>query len=347
MSARSLTDSACVILVKKFCAPLSGTLTSKLRSHPFELLFVQRSTKASFFPNAFVFPGGILDNADILGSEKGSPEECILESLKRCALRELFEEVGPLFARPSTIPVSSDFLMHCKEFETQPENAKILRSEVHKNAERFQGWCEERNLRPSTEGLRLWRRWITPKLVKSKRIYDTYFFLGFISDDEEDQILSSIAEDASGEITGFKWISPEEALREHVNGAFNISPPTVYILHELIGMSWESLFEKFLEVDESLVPVYHPQIRNDLQQENSFVSILPGDIEFDIQDTLTPYSHHEKELRLCQGRNRMIRVRTAHDASNISYGIIGIDRGRDISSDSPVRFGISPTKSKL
>src|SRR5256885_15265761 len=53
---------------------------------PFEVLMIRRPEKASFVPNAWVFPGGMVDAAD----ERGST----LETMRAAAGRELFEETS-------------------------------------------------------------------------------------------------------------------------------------------------------------------------------------------------------------------------------------------------------------
>jgi 8-oxo-dGTP pyrophosphatase MutT (NUDIX family) len=51
---------------------------------PMEVLMIRRHEKASFVPNAWVFPGGAVDPEDRRGSE--------LETMRVAAARELFEE---------------------------------------------------------------------------------------------------------------------------------------------------------------------------------------------------------------------------------------------------------------
>ena len=60
-----------------------------------EVLFVRRNARASFMANAYVFPGGRVDDADA----EGGPE---LAS-QRCAARELCEEAGLTVADPGEL----------------------------------------------------------------------------------------------------------------------------------------------------------------------------------------------------------------------------------------------------
>jgi 8-oxo-dGTP pyrophosphatase MutT (NUDIX family) len=65
-------------------APVPAASVILLRGQPYEVLMIRRHAKASFVPNAWVFPGGAVDAAD----ERGSIEE----TMRAAAVRELFEE---------------------------------------------------------------------------------------------------------------------------------------------------------------------------------------------------------------------------------------------------------------
>lgn len=57
-----------------------------MRGEPFEVLMVRRHARASFVPDAWVFPGGTVDDADRRATE--------LETMRVAAARELREEAG-------------------------------------------------------------------------------------------------------------------------------------------------------------------------------------------------------------------------------------------------------------
>ena len=57
-----------------------------LLREPMEVLMIRRHEKASFVPNAWVFPGGAVDAADQRGST--------VETMAAAGARELFEETG-------------------------------------------------------------------------------------------------------------------------------------------------------------------------------------------------------------------------------------------------------------
>jgi 8-oxo-dGTP pyrophosphatase MutT (NUDIX family) len=66
--------------------PVPAASVILLRGDPFQVLMIRRHEKASFVPNAWVFPGGAVDAED----ERGST----LETMRAAAARELFEEAG-------------------------------------------------------------------------------------------------------------------------------------------------------------------------------------------------------------------------------------------------------------
>jgi 8-oxo-dGTP pyrophosphatase MutT (NUDIX family) len=55
-----------------------------------EVFLALRSKKLRFFGGYWAFPGGVVDAIDVVGDQDGD------ETHRRCALRELFEEVGVL-----------------------------------------------------------------------------------------------------------------------------------------------------------------------------------------------------------------------------------------------------------
>ena len=57
-----------------------------MRGEPFEVLMIRRAAKSSFVPDAWVFPGGSVDEADRRATE--------LETMRVAAARELREEAG-------------------------------------------------------------------------------------------------------------------------------------------------------------------------------------------------------------------------------------------------------------
>jgi len=66
--------------------PVPAASVILLRGNPYEVLMIRRHEKASFVPNAWVFPGGAVDAADARATT--------LETMRAAAAREMLEETG-------------------------------------------------------------------------------------------------------------------------------------------------------------------------------------------------------------------------------------------------------------
>jgi recombination protein RecT len=64
-----------------------------LRDEPLEVLMMRRRADASFVPNAWVFPGGAVDDEDRVPGDE-------LATMRIAAARELFEETGVWLGAP-------------------------------------------------------------------------------------------------------------------------------------------------------------------------------------------------------------------------------------------------------
>ncbi|HVR38060.1 MAG TPA: NUDIX hydrolase, partial [Thermoanaerobaculia bacterium] len=90
-----------------------------LRDGPFETLMLRRHEKSSFVPDAWVFPGGVMDAVDA-------------EDFRTTAVRELFEETG-IVVDPQTLVATSRGITPVglpKRFDTWFFLAKVARDVV-------------------------------------------------------------------------------------------------------------------------------------------------------------------------------------------------------------------------
>lgn len=168
-------------------------------------MLLRRSAKSKSFAKSYVFPGGVIDQADLntlwldhfekygfndqqLKAQLCTPKfsciplyesiagqsKCIPEVTCRIsAIREAFEETGVLFSQsrrqgpcePSTVPSIIGDLSAWQE-------------RVHCNAEEFLRLNQENDLYPNLWDLHEWSNWLTPKHLGSKR-FDTIFYISF------------------------------------------------------------------------------------------------------------------------------------------------------------------------
>jgi len=156
-----------------------------LRDGPFEVLMLRRSEHASFAPNAWVFPGGMVEDLDReLAREAG--DDSILGAMRVAAARELFEETGVWLGEPLD--------------DAERKRRRLLAGSIS-----FRALLNESAVDFSE--LAWTSHWITPFGVPKR--FDTYFFLTRVSRD-----VRATAENT--EAVDVIWISPEEALeRRH------------------------------------------------------------------------------------------------------------------------------------
>lgn len=181
----------------------------------YDVLMLKRSGKSGFMPNAYVFPGGLVDASDFssewldifrqfidspnfgLRSVKQRPETrppmFATDRLKLgspvpgdvafriCALRETFEESGVLLAVPAG-NASSEVTRVASRL---PSNVNELRSTelsrwrslVNQDPCNFIRMCRELHVLPNIWALHEWSNWLTPVGRYGTKRFDTAFFI--------------------------------------------------------------------------------------------------------------------------------------------------------------------------
>lgn len=179
-----------------------------------EVLMTRRSAKASFAPGAFVFPGGVVDSLDgsaaaraVIASRIDQPPDLL--DFATAAVREAFEELGVLLARPSRAGV---------------DPAEVAtRMSRHDDG----GFYD----RVAAEGLTLaldevyWlSRWVTDRDMPKR--FDTQFFVARMPEGQH-----PVADE--GEQFEPTWVLPQDALERHERGGFDMIFPTIRTLRAL------------------------------------------------------------------------------------------------------------------
>lgn len=206
-----------------------------------ETLLLCRSSRVGFFPRAWVFPGGRVDDGDARiparGELSGLPPEGRTAAL--AALRECYEEAGIWLGLGSPEP--------------------SLRARLNAGQARL---SEVPGLQADLAALVPWARWVTP--VIEPRRYDTWFFLAAVPPGTE-------ASPDAGEAVACRWIRPAEVLERMEE--FPLAPPTFRTLEEL------SRFERVADAlsaaaTRRLWPVC-PRLEQN--EESGWEIVLPGD----------------------------------------------------------------------
>jgi 8-oxo-dGTP pyrophosphatase MutT (NUDIX family) len=177
--------------------PIPAASVILLRGEPFEVLLMRRNERSSFVPGAWVFPGGTLDEADCRDEESED------RALRRCAVRELFEETGIWLGEP---------------FEGQAAaRRRLLGGESPVSV-------LDVSLGPALDDLVLTARWVTPVGVPKR--FDTRFFLASVGSETE-----GTPDESEG--LELLWLTPSEALRRHHEGSLPMVFPTIRTLEDL------------------------------------------------------------------------------------------------------------------
>lgn len=200
-----------------------------------EAFIMERSMTMAFSAGATVFPGGKVDSSDTVPDQLFREADMpywqqtlgtTAEQAKRllmAAIRETFEEVGVLFARP----IHGGALVDPRNFEE--ERVRIEAGQLV-----FSDFLTQYQLAPDFTYLRPWSRWITP--IGESRRYDTHFFLAAFPYGQEARLVTE-------EATSATWLRPQEALDLFGQGSTYLMPPTWAQFERLKG---------FRSVDEAL-----------------------------------------------------------------------------------------------
>ncbi|XP_022257074.1 nucleoside diphosphate-linked moiety X motif 19-like isoform X2 [Limulus polyphemus] len=271
--------------------------------YDYRMLMVKRSSLSSFMSNAFVFPGGLVEEADFssawwtlfanFGVSKDSllqeicgikgprppmiqkplmlsglsvpPKQCLPTDLayRIAAIRETFEETGVLIARHDVENKETAASL----FKSDDIDLAEWRAKLQKSPHSFLELCWELKVCPDVWSLFEWSNWLTPTSVGHKR-YDTMFYICCINT-HPDVILDD------NEVITLKWCSPMEMLKEFYSNSLFLAPPQVYELSRLLGLdSYKSLRNFIVERREMGVEQWLPVICTAL---DGAVSVLPGD----------------------------------------------------------------------
>jgi len=262
------------------------------RAFNYQVLMLKRSSKSSFMPNAYVFPGGVLSKHDfskgwmdllkgngISGSDleelvlenkdrpflmgDASPEEVVRRDIafRLTALRETFEESGILLYR------GGDNATAAHIFQSDLEK---LRVKVHKDPSELLELYKSLDLVPDLWGLSEWSDWLTPTDLheQGKRRFDTLFYVAHLP-----SIPETILDQA--EISAVEWTTPAAILSSFYNRQLWLAPPQVYELCRLLNFSDQQQLKEFTRTRHREGCITWLPVR--LQCDDGLLSILPGD----------------------------------------------------------------------
>jgi 8-oxo-dGTP pyrophosphatase MutT (NUDIX family) len=203
--------------------PIPAASVLLLRDDPLEVLMIRRPGRSSFVPNAWVFPGGAVEEGD-----RSFAKGVVLSARRIAGARELFEEAGIWLGAPLRDPAS--------------KRAALLRGAV--------GFADLFRESPIDLETLVWTsHWITP--VGEPKRFDAYFFLACTD-------RGAIATFQESEAVDLAWIPPAQAIERHMRGEFPIVFPTLKNLEAIAGFrSAAELLDSRRNVE---VPTFLPRL---------------------------------------------------------------------------------------
>jgi 8-oxo-dGTP pyrophosphatase MutT (NUDIX family) len=187
-----------------------------------ELLLVLRNANTSFGAS-YVFPGGVLEEADdLVGSHCAGLNDAAANAALDTAqggsayysgaIRELFEEAGVLLARTGT----GEWVDPC--------NYAAMRDDLNAGKMMWVDFLQENNLILAYDALQYFSFWVTPRELPKR--FSTRFFIAVLP-------RGQVATHCGGELTDSCWISASEAIVASNAGKITLPQPTVETLHDL------------------------------------------------------------------------------------------------------------------
>ncbi len=197
-----------------------------------QVLLVERSPELAFFGGFHAAPGGVLDANDARPIDPPSAEASGGDAagelaLRRCALRELFEETG---MAPSRLYLGAP--------EERAALRRALLAEERTPGDGHAAW--NRRLDESSfvlDELAFLCRLTTPPFAA--RRYQTDFFRLQLPPEQSFEL-------CPGELVGGAFVEPEEALQRWRTGALRIVPPVLSMLEMWAAALQSGAFPEFL-----------------------------------------------------------------------------------------------------
>ena len=239
-----------------------------------KVLLLKRNKSQAFGANAFVFPGGKLDDQDqdpaLAAVSGGLDGETAREKLNEpdlsprialglffTALRETFEESG--------------VWIHSQEGCAPPAGT---RRKMNSGEITLKDLASTGDVAFNLDLLTPYARWITPSI--EKRRFDARFFLGLLP-----YGLKPVHDNK--EMTETLWTTPAEALKLNDAGEIHLMPPTMKILEGLAGFKTSD--EAFKAAgSKEILPILPEPVRT----EKSIYLKLPHDPEYSLEGYKQP-----------------------------------------------------------
>ncbi|XP_053663417.1 acyl-coenzyme A diphosphatase NUDT19-like [Anopheles marshallii] len=285
--AKYWRDSASLLVLAR------DRTTVHQEKYNYKVLVFKRTAKTAFMPNSVVFPGGGFDKQDAsLGWESffrdrkvpTSSLKALTEvdgsrpyifqreskdlldrniSLRLCALREAFEELGVLLVKYEQNQNQEPHYSKC----LQSFDVESWQQKIHDGKASFEELHTALGTVPDVFNLYEWSCWLTPAMFRTRR-FETAFYLAVL-----DEIPNIHPE--RHEVQEFYWDTPASLLQAHHEEKIWLAPPQTYELTRLsyvydIDQLARFAAKRNLKGSTLLCPVQY-------NAADGVVFVLPGD----------------------------------------------------------------------
>jgi 8-oxo-dGTP pyrophosphatase MutT (NUDIX family) len=148
--------------------PAAVVVLARSVGEQLEVFMVRRHVQSEFVPDAFVFPGGSVKEADVAAEQMDGLSAPVPDSgptkptrlgtgFRVAAIRECFEEAGVLLASPSRSPLASVAVS-----EVERQRLAGYRDDLNNRRISLIQIAEKEGLVLATDELLHWAHWITP-----------------------------------------------------------------------------------------------------------------------------------------------------------------------------------------
>ena len=209
-----------------------------------KILLMRRSQKASFFPSAWVFPGGRVDDDDKKVPCYGHIDGLVENEFAVAAIRETFEEAGIWFGLG--------------------EATEELRIGLNN---RTQTLADAPHLQANLDRMELWSWWITPE--NEPKRYDTRFFICALTTEEAQRTQID-----NNEMVEYQWLTAQDVLEQHAQQKLPLAPPTFVTISEIFDQNPKSTTELLKFASKRLVDVIVPQHQKRIVEHQQCLEII-------------------------------------------------------------------------
>ena len=257
-----IRPAATVIVVREAQPelPVQDAYAAQREEGGYEIFMLKRTSKASFASGMYVFPGGRVDGDDHLhkyDAHREGPSTAQAAQVQAlgdewrgywiAAIRETFEEAGLMLAYNA----QGELLSYSDAAVAQRMAA--YRDPLHDGAVSLLEICQRERLRLAVDQIHFYNRFVTP--FGRPRRFDTRFFIASAPETQR-------GSHDQTETVASTWITPQQVLTRHHEGALELMNVTRIQLEWLSRFSSKAALLEFAEQQQTFT-VKRPVVPRD------------------------------------------------------------------------------------